>query len=628
MRNDFWKFAAGAMAGGAALALLTVSGRPSVALEPAKNPQPYPVVARQGDAANGNRPLPPNGTPALASDTLSAFTLSGAVGNAKVERVKVTGQPFAEAVRLTTLAPTPTVYGVQLSAKPIVAVKRGDTLLLTFYVRTIKGQAENGEARTQAVFERNSDPYTKAVTYDVSIPASVKGWKRYDVPFKAAEDLTADESVLHFRMGYPPQIFEIGGIALTKWGPEVALSALPRTLAFYPGMESDAAWRKDAEKRIEKIRKGDLSVNVVDAAGKSVSGAIVAVRMKRHSFGFGSAVAAEALLQPGADGDKYRDFVATNFNRVVMENDLKWPQWEENPERSKRGVAWLREKGIEVRGHNLVWPGWRWLPRDLEGLKNDKTVLAKRVTNHINSIVPAMRGQLVEWDVVNEPFANHDIQDILGEPVLIEWFKLARANDPTAVLYLNDYPTLDGSDKQNAHLNHFEKTIRYLKDGGAPIGGIGFQGHYGGNVTPPVYVLSGLDRFAKFGLPIAITEFDMNTTDTALQSAYMRDFLTACFSHPAVNQVIMWGFWEGRHWLPDAALFNRDWTIRPHGQVWLDMVKKTWWTNADGTTNGRGDYKTRGFLGDYEITVTANSKTKTVPVKLEQRGSKVTVVLD
>jgi endo-1,4-beta-xylanase len=235
----------------------------------------------------------------------------------------------------------------------------------------------------------------------------------------------------------------------------------------------------------------------------------------------------------------------------------------------------------------------------------------------------------VEWDVINEPFANHDLMDILGREEMVEWFKMAKNLDPKPRLFINDYPSLDGAATSNPHLNHFYDTITFLQKNGAPLEGIGFQGHFGSNVVPPERVLSGLDRFAKFGLPIAITEFDMDTQDEDLQARYMRDFLTATFSHPSVDSVIMWGFWEGRHWMPNAALYRQDWSIKPHGQVWLDLVKKAWWTNAQGATNTKGEYSTRGFYGDYIVTVNANGKTKTVNAKLQKgKSGPVTIKLN
>ena len=75
------------------------------------------------------------------------------------------------------------------------------------------------------------------------------------------------------------------------------------------------------------------------------------------------------------------------------------------------------------------------------------------------------RGQIVEWDVVNEPFTNHALIDLLGKDVLVDWFKLARQSDPDPRLFLNDYPTLGSG---SAHEQHFEKTLQFLLDRATP----------------------------------------------------------------------------------------------------------------------------------------------------------------
>ena len=153
------------------------------------------------------------------------------------------------------------------------------------------------------------------------------------------------------------------------------------------------------------------------------------------------------------------------------------------------------------------------------------------------------------------------------------------------------------------------------------------QAHFGLQMTPPEELFERLNGFAAFGLPLAITEFDVNTTDERLQADYLRDFLTVAFSHPAVSSFLMWGFWEGMHWLPDAALYRQDWSLKPNGQVWRDLVLKTWWTNANGRTDRNGVFTTRGFLGEYEISATANGKTVTRRVKLEKPGGEFTLRL-
>ena len=121
-------------------------------------------------------------------------------------------------------------------------------------------------------------------------------------------------------------------------------------------------------------------------------------------------------------------------------------------------------------------------------------------------------------------------------------------------------------------------------------------------------MLSGLDRFARLGLPIAITEFDINSEDEQLQADYTRDFLTACFSHPAVSEIVTWGFWEKRHWFPKAALWRADWSLKPNGKAWVELTTRKWWTQASGTTDSQGRYGARGFLGQYRVTATYKGK--------------------
>lgn len=582
---------------------------------PASKPVAPPISAKR---------LPPGGVSLFPADALATLAVTGQTV-APLQRVPIAGQPFNEAARLTTLSRPTTVYAAQFAGAVPKDVKKGDTLLVTFYVRTVKGSPETGEAQTQFVFERGSEPYTKAVEQEIAVPA--QGWKRFDIPFKSVEDLPAGTAKVSFRLGYDPQVFEIGGLSLINFGPNVALADLPRTRSTYTGQEAGAAWRKKALARIERIRKAALTVRVVDNAGRPISNAQVSVRMTRHAFPFGSAVTADWINTKDTAGEKYRQTVTQLFNEVVFENDLKWYNLNPPIDRAKQAVAWLHRHNIAVRGHNLVWPSWGNLPRELQSLKNDKPALAKAVTDHVTKEATSMRGLVVDWDVVNEPYTNHDLQDILGPQVLVDYFELAKAADPKPRLYLNDYPPLDGADVKNPHLNGFEKQIRYLLDNRAPLEGIGFQGHFGGNVIPPARVLTGFDRFAKFNRPILITEFDISTNDEQLQADYTRDFLIAAFSHPACAGVIQWGFWEGAHWKPDAALFRRDWSIKPNGKVYTDLVLNQWWTKTHGKTSKAGTYQTRGFLGDYKITATVNGKTQIAKAKLTKIGATITIIL-
>jgi GH35 family endo-1,4-beta-xylanase len=220
------------------------------------------------------------------------------------------------------------------------------------------------------------------------------------------------------------------------------------------------------------------------------------------------------------------------------------------------------------------------------------------------------------------------VQEILGADCIPEWFEVAHAADPGARLFINDYSILESGGKDTAHQDHYFATIQSLVAHKAPLHGIGIQGHFDDNLTPIPRLFTILDRFATFSLPIEITEFDINTSDGELQGDYTRDFLTAMFSHPAIASILTWGFWEGHHWIPNGALWRKDWSPRPAGKAWRDLIFAQWWTNAEGKTAADGSFKTRGFLGDYDVEITAAGKRERQSWTLNKEGAPLVVRLE
>jgi GH35 family endo-1,4-beta-xylanase len=399
----------------------------------------------------------------------------------------------------------------------------------------------------------------------------------------------------------------------------------------YAGREPDAPWRQPAAARIEKYRKGNLTIVVKDKRGKPVADADVTVKMRRHAYGFGTCVNGPVLsgqrVSP-EDLQKYKDTIVRLFNKAVMENDLKWPSWarEETRPRTLAAVDWLRAQDIPVRGHNLIWPSWKNTPPGLRDLKDDPAKLSEAIIAHIEDETAAMRGKLVEWDVINEPFSNHDVLDILGQSAMVDWFRAAHRGDPDAKLYINDFNIVAGEDAQ--HRDDYYHKIQALIQAGAPLDGIGLQSHFGRHPVAPEEAYRRIDRFAHFKKMLEITEFDFNPADEQLQADYTRDYLTVAFSHPATVGFLMWGFWQGSHWRPAAAMFRQDWSTKPNYDAYYDLVFKQWWTNATGKTNHGGKYQVRGFLGDYDLEVRAGERVKTLKTKIVKGNTALTCVLD
>ena len=564
--------------------------------------------------------IPAGGASLFPADGLLALKPSGDQHElASVQTIKVTGQSFDRALRVSVKPGAKTEWNIQLKSAIDSSVRRGDVLLGHLWLRC--NESMTGDGFVGFVFELGRDDFPKSIEQRL---AAASEWRECFIPFTAQRDYAPGEGRVCLRLGYDRQTLDIAGLEILNYGRDVKYEDLPRTKITYTGRGASAKWRSEALERIEKIRKGDLTVRVVDASDQPNPNAKVHVTLKRHAFGFGSCVTVNQLLGSKPDDARYREIVEQNFNTAVFENDMKWPAMYENiPESTDRALDWLLERGIKVRGHNLVWPSWKWLPEQLRQYKNDPEDLRRRTAEHITQAVSHFKGKLYQWDVVNEPFTNFELMDLLGgRSVMLDWYKLARAADPACKLYLNDFGILDGS-ANNPHRKHFFDTLKWMKDSGGNLDGIGIQSHFGSDLPPPEQLIAVLDQFSQLGLPIESTELSLNIEDRQLQADYMRDYLIAFFSHPNVNGIMLWGFWEGRHWRPQAALFARDWTPRPQWNTWRDLVQKQWKTDTDVTTDEQGVARVRGFLGDYDVQVAG----VTAKVKLPREGNEVKVVV-
>lgn len=546
---------------------------------------------------------PPGGKRVLTEDALekiSFFQEKGTEGSR--EYIRESGPGFKGFWRLTTPKQPAETWDLRIFSKELASVNKDDVLWVRFFLRGRDSRDETGESRTTFVFETADEKHAKSL--DLTVSAGLE-WREYQFPFTCRHGRAAGKSMVSFRFGFRPQVLEVGGLEVWNYGSAKTVEQLPRTRVDYPGREPDAAWRKKAEARIEKIRKAPLKLRLVDTRGEPVAGVELRVRQLRHAFGFGTAVNGEWLLGSSEDSRKYRETVENYFSKVVFEDELKWPNWEQNKgarrDITMRAMDWLSQRKIGIRGHVLVWPSWRYLPKDLPDLSD--ILLRQRIAGHIREILTATKGRITEWDVINEPYAHHNLMDRLGAEAMADWFREARTADSRPVLFLNDYAGLAAGGLWNEHKRHFEKTVQFLQKQKAPIGGVGLQCHFGWSVTPPEKALEELERWGKLGLEVHLTEFDVETSDEMLQADYTRDLLTLSFSHPSVTSVMIWGFWEGRHWRPDAAMWRKDWTLKPNGKVWTELTRKIWWTDVTGKTDSHGRWATRGFLGEYQIEV-------------------------
>ncbi len=487
-------------------------------------------------------------------------------------------------------------YVVQvMSEVSQVPIHTGDVVFVTFESRS----PSLGGGLWSMYAQRNVAPWIGYFSAQ-GLPGNT--WHRYNVKWTSDHEIAPGSMAITFHVASRAQEIEFRDFSANNLGHYSG--ALPFTPLTYPGREASAPWRKEANEKIDRYRKADVLVHVTDSKGKPVKGAKVHVKQLRHAYEFGSFVES-SLLASNPDGEQYRKWFLSAYNKATT--PMYWADWGwEDPNSQKLYKAypvWLKEHSITTKAHVLIYPGWQFMPTRLKKYENDPKVLWAEMDKHIREKIAFTKPfGFVSWDVTNETRDLRDLPKIFGsEEIYVRLFKLMHELDPRPTLYLNENTILTNGGKTESQQAEFERMLRYLLKNGAPLQGIGMQGHFGEVMTAPPDIWRIVDRFAKFGLPIQITEFDLPIADPQAQADYTRDLLTAWFAHPATTGFTMWGFWEGSMWQPAGALVDKNWKVKPNGQAWLDLVKKRWWSDTTLTTDRFGNAKYRVFKGDFEF---------------------------
>jgi endo-1,4-beta-xylanase len=560
--------------------------------------------------------LPATPTWALPNTETGTFNAVTNYGGT-TSNLTVTGQLFTIGVqRVVNGGNNPWDAGTQF--RNSAAITQGHHCQIVVWLRSPTPNARIN------LFAENATTYHKEAITELNLTSE---WKRYLVPFKSSATYAPNALSIGAHLAFQNQTIEIGGIACLNYGTSVNLSQMPIELnnSLYDGADPNAPWRAEAAASIEQLRKANLNVEVFDASGQPIAGATVQVTMQQHEFKFGSAVVSNKFNGGNALNPTYEqkmlnlDGAGHGFNEVVFENDLKWPAWEQGwfstkPELAS-DIAFLKQRGISMRGHNLVWPGWQYSPSDI----TQNTSLAQiktRVRNHINNILTyqGVGTECVDWDVINEITTNEDYANKFagtpgyptGREIYREYFRQADSLAPNSVLYLNDFIAIENADNPNNLIPKWRSFIDEMVAANVPLEGIGFQGHFSASPTGIPRVKQVYDEFWNaYGLEAKVTEYDVNLLcPPATQASYMRDFLTITFAHPSMKGFLMWGFWDGAHWLGNAPIYNLDWTLKPSGEAFIDQVFTQWWTNESRSTTSDGKALVRGFKGKYIVSVT------------------------
>jgi endo-1,4-beta-xylanase len=189
-------------------------------------------------------------------------------------------------------------------------------------------------------------------------------------------------------------------------------------------------------------------------------------------------------------------------------------------------VEWCQNNNIKVWGHTLCWHSQtnNWFFQGLDGQPVTREVAMDRLKKHILTVVGHYKGRLMGWDVVNEAIEDRGAGETenlrntpwlraIGPDYLTLAFKWAHEADPNAELIYNDYNIEQGAvTGTSKHASSLLLLKRLIKEG-APITGVGIQGHWHLDTNLPD-IEKAITNYQSLGLKVSISELDLPVSGT------------------------------------------------------------------------------------------------------------------
>ncbi|MBU2879924.1 MULTISPECIES: endo-1,4-beta-xylanase [Aliiglaciecola] len=337
-------------------------------------------------------------------------------------------------------------------------------------------------------------------------------------------------------------------------------------------------------------------------------------------FNLGAAVPAGGFDNSIIDRPEVKTIIEQHFNQLSAENIMKPTymqpvQGEFFYDDADELVNYAKDNALTVHGHVFIWHSQiaPWM-QSFEGDRDDwVTMMEEHITQVATHFEEAGENDtVVSWDVVNEAFMENGkyrgektTNDSADESVWFEnigaeflplAFKAARAADPDADLYYNDYNLIWNADKLDAVI----AMVNDFHAHGVPIDGVGFQSHISLNSPDIATIQAQLQKVVDIRpkIKVKITELDVrmnNEGGTPLtylsseradeQKRYYYDVVKTYLETVPVDQrggITFWGVIDGDSWLQNwpapttewPLLFFNDYTAKPALQGVADALEE------------------------------------------------------
>ncbi|MFP4384356.1 MAG: endo-1,4-beta-xylanase [Spirochaetia bacterium] len=226
--------------------------------------------------------------------------------------------------------------------------------------------------------------------------------------------------------------------------------------------------------------------------------------------------------------------------------------------------SFAKKNNLVLKQHTFVWGMQepKWIHQLLPGTQ--KPFVEKWIKTFCERYP-----ELDLIDVVNEPLTlPAPYRWSIGGPGETGWdwivtaFSLVRAASPHAKLLINEHSVLRDSGKMDEYL----KIVNVLKEREL-LDGIGLQGHFLED-TPVSVIEENLRKAEDIGLPVYISEFDVDIPDDKRQLKILSSIFKIFWNHEPIKGITFWGYRENNMWRKNGYLIRADGSLRP-AMEWL-----------------------------------------------------------
>ena len=420
------------------------------------------------------------------------------------------------------------------------------------------------------------------------------------------------------------------------------------------------------KENIEKYRKGQKRLTLVDSEGNAVENATVKIKQKSHAFRFGANLFMLDEMETDEKNRLYRRRFKDVFNMATLPfywNSIEPRQGElrydkDAPKYYRRPpidlcMEFCRKNGIEPREHALAYE--QHFPKWLKG--KDTQEVQALLTKRYAEIAQRYANEIPTIEVTNEMFWWEGVTDLYDCDDYVEWcFKLAAKYFPSNQLVVNE-ATDECWRLVRRSTNAYYAYIKSALQSGARIDAIGMQFHMfydraeeaerARSLYNPQNLYNYMDFFSKLINNLQITEvtipaYSNDKEDEEIQAKIIEYLYALWFSHPAISQIIYWNLVDGYAYVPNptpeeisrtqgdmtvgenvyhGGLLRFDLSPKPAYLTLDRLINKEWHTELESTTNAEGSVDICGFYGEYDVEISANGKTYTQSFSLDKNGS-------